>query len=285
LKKPVKSRKRHPSDKKVGGQTGHRGSRLEPIEKADHVEVHPVKCCRHCERQFDGVAVERIVKLQVFDLPAGIKIEVTAHRAEVKTGPEYGTENMDKFLSGVTRATQYGPRLSAQIVYFNQYHFIPMECMVEIVRDLYGQSISSGTVPTMSEKVVDQVKPIHEEVRAYLTKAEEAVHFDETGMKVSGKLHWLHSAGTKRVTLCQIHAKRGSEAMDAIGILPERTGWSIHDFCRVITQDSLPFWSARSVRLYEIQYGLLDNLTQIWRLSRRWCVRSKLALIFFKISL
>ena len=230
LKKPVKSRKRLPSNKKVGGQTGHTGHRLEPVEKPDYLEVHPVNRCQHCERQLEDVAAKRTVKRQVFDLPAEIKVEVTEHRAEVKTCPVCGKENVAEFPGGLTQATQYGPRLGAQIVYFNQYHFIPMERTVEIVQDLYGHSLSSGTVPSMSEKVAVQVKPVHEEVKAYLTKTEEAVHFDETGMKISGKLHWLHSASTKRATLCQIHAKRGSEAMDTMGILPKRTGWSIHDF-------------------------------------------------------
>jgi len=45
LKKPVKSRKRHPSSKKVGGQTGHIGARLEPVEKPDHLAVHAVERC------------------------------------------------------------------------------------------------------------------------------------------------------------------------------------------------------------------------------------------------
>lgn len=230
LKKPVKSRKRHPSNKKVGGQSGHVGTRLEPVEKPDHFAVHSVKRCRHCQRSLEGLAAKRHVKRQVFDLPAEINLEVTEHQAEVKVCPDCGAETMAEFPSGISQATQYGPRVGAQVVYFNQYHFIPMERTVEIMQDLYGQSISAGTVPAMNEKVAEQVKPVHEEIRTYLTQTEEPVHFDETGMKVSGKLHWLHSASTKLATLCQIHAKRGSEAINVIDILPKRTGWSIHDF-------------------------------------------------------
>ena len=40
----------------------------------------------------------------------------------------------------------------------------------------------------------------------------------------------MHSSSHERATYYEIHAKRGSEALDTIGILPNRTGWSIHDF-------------------------------------------------------
>jgi hypothetical protein len=135
-----------------------------------------------------------------------------------------------EFPSGVTQPTQYGSRIGAQMVYFNQYHFIPMERTAEIMQDLYGQPVSNGTIPAVNQRMAERVKPVHEELRSYLIETEEAVHFDETGMKISGKLHWLHSASTKQATICEIHPKRGTQAMDAMGILPKRTGWSVHDF-------------------------------------------------------
>lgn len=230
LKKPVKSRKRHPSNKKVGGQAGHVGARLEPVEKPDYVAVHPVECCRACAGSLEEVGPKQVIRRQVFDLPVEFKLEVTEHQAEKKVCPACGTENVAEFPSGVTQATQYGSRIRAQMVYFNQYHFIPMERTAEIMQDLYGQPVSNGTIPAVNARMAEQVKPVHAEIRDYLIKTEEPVHFDETGMKISGKLHWLHSASTKTATVCQIHPKRGTQAMDAMGILPKRTGWSVHDF-------------------------------------------------------
>jgi transposase len=226
LKKTMKQRKRHGSHKKAGGQVGHVGSRLEPVENPEHLVVHSVKRCQGCAGSLEEIMPAQVVKRQVFDLPAEIKLEVTEHQAEVKFCPECGVENVAEFPPDVSQPTQYGPRIGAQMVYFNQYHFVPMERTAEIIQDLYGQSVSSGTLPAVNERMAEQVKPVTEDIRTYLIKTEEPVHFDETGMKISGKLHWLHSAGTKVATFCQIHAKRGTEAMDAIGILPKRTGWS-----------------------------------------------------------
>ena len=116
------------------------------------------------------------------------------------------------------------------MAYFNVYHFIPMERTAEIMEDLYQQPVSAGTVAATIAKVSEQVKSVNEKIRSYLIETEDAVHFDETGMRVAGKLNWLHSASTERATFYQIHAKRGKDAIEEIDILPKRTGWSIHDF-------------------------------------------------------
>jgi len=47
-------------------------------------------------------------------------------------------------------------------------------------------------------------------------------------MRIEGKLHWTHVASTPWVTYLDVHAKRGSKALDEIGILPQREGKAIH---------------------------------------------------------
>lgn len=50
-----------------------------------------------------------------------------------------------------------------------------------------------------------------------------------TGLYVEGKRYWMHVSATERLTHYAVHPKRGKEALDAIGILQDFHGVSLHD--------------------------------------------------------
>src|SRR5437667_6461146 len=186
LKKPKPKSRRERSGKPSGGQKGHVGYRLEPVEKPQRIEVHAVVECQHCHTDLAGVEARKVEKRQVFDLPE-VKLEVTEHQAEVKTCPVCGELNRAAFPQGVTQPTQYGPRLRAQMVYFNAYHFIPLARTAELVGELYRQPIAEDTVAAAVIEVAGRVEGVNEQVKTYLVETQTPVHFDETGARVQGK--------------------------------------------------------------------------------------------------
>ena len=64
--------------------------------------------------------------------------------------------------------------------------------------------------------------------RARLLQA-PALHADETGLWVDGKVHWLHVLTNGSLTLKFLHRKRGKKAIQAIGLIPRYGGTLVHD--------------------------------------------------------
>jgi transposase len=228
LSKPRPRSLRQSSGKKSGGQPGHKGHTLKAVEHPEHVRVHACEQCAHCQASLAEVPVRAYEKRQEFDLPV-VRVEVTEHRAEVKRCPGCGRTTTAAFPSGVTQPVQYGPTIKAQAVYFNQNHFVPLERTGESLADLYGHALGDATILAADQEVADQIEPVQAAAKEHLRHTLDAVHFDETGMRVEGKLCWTHVASTETVTHLEAHDKRGAQALEEIGIFAKRAGRAIHD--------------------------------------------------------
>jgi transposase len=87
------------------------------------------------------------------------------------------------------------------------------------------------TICGANARIEEKIAPVTAEIRRQVRDA-DVVHYDETGLRAAGKLHWVHVASTPTLTHYTCHPKRGAEAMLDAGILPRMSGVAIHDFWR-----------------------------------------------------
>jgi transposase len=103
--------------------------------------------------------------------------------------------------AGVDAPVQYGPRLSAVVVYLLVAQFGAQKRVARAVADLFGVPISQGSVAAMTARAARRLDgDFLAALRTALVGADLA-HFDETGFRVAGRLHWVHSVSTGRYSL------------------------------------------------------------------------------------
>ena len=225
--KPAPKSLRKKTGRKPGGQKGHDGTTLKMVDCPDVQVTHRVEECEVCKKHLGNEVAGQIERRQVYDLP-DLKFLVTEHQAEIKQC-SCGHVNRAVFPAAVKSRVQYGTNIKSLVVYMQDYQLLPYKRMEAFVADLFGHKMSSGTFSNFRKEAFEALSGFEDGLKAVLAKAKVA-GFDETGLRVNSKGMWLHSCSTSKQTYYEVHARRGREAMDAIGILPKFKGVAVHDF-------------------------------------------------------
>jgi transposase len=262
LKKPRTRSLRKKTGRHSGGQKGHKGHTLKKVEQPDHIRVHPVSACPHCATDLRSVEPSKQERRQVFDVPP-VRVEVTEHQAEVKECPTCGEQVKGEFPAEVTQPVQYGSRLKAQATYLNTYQLIPWARTCELLGDFYEHTPAEAIVLESNATVADHIEPSVDTIKEQLV-ASDVVHFDESGLRVEGRLNWLHVASTDHLTHYGVDPKRGQDGMKTIGILPEFKGRAVHDHWQsYFTFKDCQHALCNAHHLRELQF-VVDQYEQTW---------------------
>ena len=218
---------RSQSGRKSGGQARHPGSTLEWVDEPDEIEQQVIERCQGCRASLVEMPIVEWQCAQVHDL-VPIEMRVKEYQVAVKECDCCGQRNQAAFPVGVTNRVQYGSGVRSLIVYLMDDQLLPSARVQELLSEVLGCSLSEGTLYETRQACFELLGAVETHIFEALQQAKVA-HFDETGLRVNGKLMWLHVASTQALTYYFIHPKRGSEAIDAMDILPQFKGTSVHD--------------------------------------------------------
>ena len=224
--KPAPKSRRSRSGKKPGKQPGAPGKNLPQVDDPDSIVPHAPDHCEHCGESLADAPVIKVIRRQVYDLPS-IEAIITEHRAE-RRRCHCGCETTASFPDEATGPVCYGPNLRALVCYLVVRQHIPIARVAELMRDAYSIPVSAGTIVAMVKEGAVMLDGFLASVRDQLGAADVA-HADETGLRVESSLHWVHSVSTRLLTLYHLDKKRGTKAMDAMGVLANFTGVLVHD--------------------------------------------------------
>jgi len=221
-----KNRKRGSSNKnsgkKPGGQNGRDGVKLKKADCPDRIETISIDKRTLPKGKYKDIGFE---SRQVFDIE--INRVITEYRAQILED-ENGNRFVAEFPAFVKTDVQYGSGAKVNSVYMSQFQLLPYNRIQDQFADQMQLPLSVGTIFNFNEEAYRLLANFDEIAKERLAQS-NLLHNDETGININKKKYWLHNASNERWTYFYPHAKRGSEAMDEIGILPKFSGVSCHD--------------------------------------------------------
>lgn len=224
-KKPNRAQRRA-EGRRQGKQPGAPGAHLAALPTPDAVVTHRPECCGDCGADLADAPVEGVEARQVFELPP-TRLVVTEHRAE-RRRCRCGRPTKAAFPEGVAAPTQYGPGVRALVAYLCAHQHLPCDRTAQLLADCFSAPVSTGSIVNMVAECAEGLAPFDDAVADRIASSPVA-HFDETGARVAGTLHWVHSASTAGLTRYGVHPRRGKDGMEAAGVLPRFGGTAVHD--------------------------------------------------------
>ena len=217
-----KKQTRKKSGNKPGGQKGHVGTTLKKIDTPDRVKEIKIDRRKLPAGQYRQVGFE---SRQVFDID--ISRIVTEYRAQILED-EKGHRFVAPFPKRVTKAAQYGVGVKTHSVYLSQYQLIPYNRVQEYFADQLQIPIAEGSIFNFNKETHQLLADVEDRIKNELAAAKVA-HADETGINLGGKRYWLHCLSNDQWTCYHPHEKRGTDAMNDMGVLPMFSGILCHD--------------------------------------------------------
>lgn len=201
---------REDSDRKSGGQPGHKGHTLEMTANPDFVTEHIPGFCRCCGNDLSGISAELSSIRQVVDIPV-IRPACREHRSYFKICP-CGEKTKADHPVGVNAPVQYGSGIESMVGYLHSRQYLPYRRMKEFFKDCFGTGLSEGSIDNIIQRFASKALPVYGMLTTAISNS-PVIGGDETGAKVDGRKHWVWAYQTESLTLLAMSPSRGLKAI------------------------------------------------------------------------
>jgi transposase len=194
---------RSKSERKRGGQRGHRGSRRQLVPEAqvnDFVDLYPAEC-ENCWAPLPEVPDPHAKRDQLVEVPP-IQPHTTEWRRHAVTCACCGYRTRAAFDDTIP-SSPFGPRLMSIVALLTGVYHVSRRKTCTLLSDLLGVPISLGAVSAVEARVADAVKSAVDEA---WTKVEGAAvkHTDGTSWLKAGTLLALWTIASTAATVFKI---------------------------------------------------------------------------------
>lgn len=196
--------KRSRSERKRGGQPGHRGTRrgLVPVEQVDElVDLFPAEC-ENCWVGLLETPDANAKRHQVVEVPP-IQPHIQEIRQHAVTCAGCGHRTRAAYDPDLIPASPFGPRLASIAALLTGVYHVSRRRAAKLLSDLLGVQISLGALSAVEARVSEAVKPAVDEAWARVEGA-AVKHTDGTSWLKAGSLLALWTIATTAVTVFKI---------------------------------------------------------------------------------
>ena len=209
-----------------GKGPSHNDARCANTRTRESIRVLTVDACQRCGEDLTDAACLGHERRTLIDI---VFEKVVRHAdAQIKHCARCHAETRACFPHQMPGPLQYGPGIKAYVVHLLIAQMLSLKRVAQSMHALIGRTLSEATL-------LGYVAQLHHALAQWERHAIErllaspAMHVDETSLRVDRKNHWIHVYSVGTLTVKCLHAKRGREAIEAIGILPRYGGVAVHD--------------------------------------------------------
>ena len=211
---------------KRGGQKGHALHKSRLSENIDEIIIMNVDKAPNGAIKSTDENGKTYYATQEIDLVLKNKITETRYYV-VEDGVRLDESYMEKYA---VNSVTYAPHFKATVVYLNQKGTIPYQRLCEMINEISNGEITiwPSTIVKWNNEVHENSLSVRKEILSSILE-KELVHVDETGMKINGRIDWMHTLTNENGSYFVRTKSRGDKECGPLYLLREYEGIVMHD--------------------------------------------------------